>query len=430
MHSRYTEPDMAHIWSEENKFNTWYDVELAVSKIQAQLSIVPSDVPKTMETLKTQCLSGDYVEKINEIEKTVKHDIIAFLTHLAKILGAPSKYVHYGMTSQDLIDTAQAILLRDSINLIVSRLDDISDSLLDKAIAHKNTACVGRSHGIHAEPMTFGLKLLGHYAAVERCKRNLKIAINNIVTIKCSGAVGTFSILDPAVEENLSAVLQIPLEPIATQVIPRDRIALLISHLSIIAGVIERFAVEIRHLQRTEVGEVIESFTKGQKGSSAMPHKKNPISTENLTGLARLVRMALTPAMENIALWHERDISHSSVERVILADTFTHLSFALVRMKDVIDNMQINAQRMRENLDMTGGLPFSQKVLLYLIDKKGYSREEAYKIVQECAHNHEYFKSSFIDRKILTDTEIREIFDPKMYQQNIDYIFRRVVERE
>ena len=430
MHSRYTEPDMAHIWSEENKFNTWYDVELAVSKIQAQLSIVPSDVPKTMETLKTQCLSGDYVAKINEIEKTVKHDIIAFLTHLAKILGTPSKYVHYGMTSQDLIDTAQAVLLRDSINLIVSRLDNISDSLLDKAIAHKNTACVGRSHGIHAEPMTFGLKLLGHYAAVERCKRNLKIAINNIVTIKCSGAVGTFSILDPAVEENLSAVLQIPLEPIATQVIPRDRIALLISHLSIIAGVIERFAVEIRHLQRTEVGEVIESFTKGQKGSSAMPHKKNPISTENLTGLARLVRMALTPAMENIALWHERDISHSSVERVILADTFTHLSFALVRMKDVVDNMQINEQRMRENLDMTGGLPFSQKVLLYLIDKKGYSREEAYKIVQECAHNHEYFKSSFIDRKILTDAEIREIFNPKMYQQNIDYIFRRVVERE
>ena len=430
MHSRYTEPDMAHIWSEENKFNTWYDVELAVSKIQAQLSIVPLDVPKTMETFKTQCLSGDYVQKINEIEKTVKHDIIAFLTHLAKILGAPSKYVHYGMTSQDLIDTAQAILLRDSINLIVSRLDDISDSLLDKAIAYKNTACVGRSHGIHAEPMTFGLKLLGHYAAIERCKRNLKIAIHNIVTIKCSGAVGTFSILDPAVEENLSAVLQIPLEPIATQVIPRDRIALLISHLSIIAGVVERFAVEIRHLQRTEVGEVIESFTKGQKGSSAMPHKKNPISTENLTGLARLVRMALIPAMENIALWHERDISHSSVERVILADTFTHLSFALVRMKDVVDNMQINAQRMRENLDMTGGLPFSQKVLLYLIDKKGYSREEAYKIVQECAHNHEYFKISFRDRKILTDTEIREIFDPKMYQQNIDYIFRRVVERE
>ena len=391
---------------------------------------MPSDVPKTMETLKTQCLSGDYVAKINEIEKTVKHDIIAFLTHLAKILGAPSKYVHYGMTSQDLIDTAQAILLRDSINLIVSRLNVISDSLLNKAIAHKNTACVGRSHGIHAEPMTFGLKLLGHYAAVERCKRNLKIAINNIVTIKCSGAVGTFSIINPAVEENLSAVLQIPLEPIATQVIPRDRIALLMSHLSIIAGVIERFAVEIRHLQRTEVGEVIESFTKGQKGSSAMPHKKNPISTENLTGLARLVRMALTPAMENIALWHERDISHSSVERVILADTFTHLSFALVRMKDVIDNMQINRQRMRENLDMTGGLPFSQKVLLYLIDKKGYSREEAYKIVQECAHNHEYFKSSFIDRKILTDAEIREIFNPKMYQQNIDYIFRRVVERE
>ena len=430
MHTRYTEPTMAHIWSEENKFNTWYDVELAISKIQAQLNIVPYDVPKTMETLKTQCLSNNYVEKINEIENTVKHDIIAFLTHLAKILGEPSKYVHFGMTSQDLIDTAQAILLRDSIQLLNTKLSSLGQSLLDKALLYKNTPCVGRSHGIHAEPMTFGLKLLGHFAAVDRCRRNLQNDMYNIVTIKCSGAVGTFSMLDPTVEENLSVALKIPVEPIATQVIPRDRIALLMSHLSIIAGVIERFAVEIRHLQRTEVGEVIESFTKGQKGSSAMPHKKNPISTENLTGLARLIRMALMPAMENIALWHERDISHSSVERVILADTFTHLSFALVRMKSVVDHMQINEQRMRENIDMTGGLPFSQKVLLYLIDKKGYSREDAYKLVQECAHNYQYFKISFKDRKILTEQEINEIFDPKIYQNNIDYIFRRVIERE
>ena len=428
MHSRYTDKKMSAIWSEENKFNTWYDVELAVSKILAQLNIIPYDVPNTMESLKTQCLSGKFVEKINEIEKTVKHDIIAFLTHLSEVLGEPSKYVHYGMTSQDLIDTAQAILLKDSINLIINRLDDLQESLLAKAVYYKDTICVGRSHGIHAEPITFGLKLLGHYAAVKRCKRNLQLSMHNIVTVKCSGAVGTFSMLDPIVEENLSAALRIPLEPVATQVIPRDRIALLMSYLSITASVIERFAIEIRHLQRTEVGEVIESFTKGQKGSSAMPHKKNPINTENLTGLSRLVRMSLTPAMENIALWHERDISHSSTERVILADTFTHLSFALIRMKDVVDNMQVNKQRMLDNLNMTGGLTYSQKVLLYLIDNKGYSREEAYKIVQECAHDHEYFKISFRDRKILTESEIEQIFNPKTYLRNIDYIFRRVVD--
>lgn len=430
MHNRYIDPEMAAIWSEENKFQTWYDVEYKVSLILAELKVIPYSVPKTMETLKTQCLSDNFIEKINNIEKTVKHDIIAFLTHLSNVLGEPGKYVHYGMTSQDLIDTAQAILLRDSILLLRKKLNEICTSFRKQAIKYKNTPCVGRSHGIHAEPMTFGLKLLGHYSAFDRCSNNLIKDLDNIITLKCSGAVGTFSVLDPVVEENLSMLLHIKAEPVATQVIPRDRIALLMSHLSIIASIIERFAVEIRHLQRTEVGEVIESFTKGQKGSSAMPHKKNPISTENLTGLARLVRMSLTPAMENIALWHERDISHSSVERVILADTFTHLSFALTRMKTVIDNMQVDENRMRQNLDMTGGLPFSQKVLLYLIAKKGYSREDAYKLVQECAHNHQYFKISFKDRKILTDKEIKEIFDPNNYVKNIDYIFNRVIGRE
>lgn len=428
MHNRYIDPEMAAIWSEENKFQTWYDVEYKVSLILAELKVIPYSVPKTMETLKTQCLSDNFIEKINNIEKTVKHDIIAFLTHLSNVLGEPGKYVHYGMTSQDLIDTAQAILLRDSILLLRKKLNEICTSFRKQAIKYKNTPCVGRSHGIHAEPMTFGLKLLGHYSAFDRCSNNLIKDLDNIITLKCSGAVGTFSVLDPVVEENLSMLLHIKAEPVATQVIPRDRIALLMSHLSIIASIIERFAVEIRHLQRTEVGEVIESFTKGQKGSSAMPHKKNPISTENLTGLARLVRMSLTPAMENIALWHERDISHSSVERVILADTFTHLSFALTRIKTVIDNMQVDENRMRQNLDMTGGLPFSQKVLLYLIDKKGYSREDAYKLVQECAHNHQYFKISFKDRKILTDKEIKEIFDPNNYVKNIDYIFNRVLD--
>ena len=430
MHSRYTDLEMADIWSEENKFKTWYEVELKVSKILAEMKVIPYNVPKTMETLQTQCLSNNFIEKIKEIENTVKHDIIAFLTHLSNVLGKPSKYVHYGMTSSDLIDTAQAILLRDSILLLKTKLDNVVNSFKKQAIKYKNTPCIGRSHGIHAEPMSFGLKLLGHYSAFNRCSKNLINDINNIVTIKCSGAVGTFSALDPLVEENLSNMLKIEAEPIATQVVPRDRIALLMSHLSIIASIIERFAVEIRHLQRTEVGEVLESFTPGQKGSSAMPHKKNPINTENLTGLSRLVRMGLTPAMENIALWHERDISHSSVERVILADTFTHLSFALTRLQDVIDNMQVNEQRMRDNLDITGGLTYSQKVLLYLIDTKGYTREQAYKVVQEAAHDHAYFKISFKDRKILTDEEIKEIFDPKTYLQNVDYIFNRVINKK
>ena len=434
MHERYIDKEMSQIWSEENKFEKWFEVELNVCKIQGDLGIIPQDVSKTMETLKESCLSSDYVKKINDIEKTTKHDIIAFLTHLSNVIGEPSKYIHFGMTSQDLIDTSQAILIRESISLIKRRLLSICNKLKEKSIEHKFTYCIGRTHGIHAEPMTFGLKMLSHYASFQRCFESLIRDVDEMVRIKCSGAVGNYGMINPSVEENLSARLRIPAEDISTQVVPRERLALLFSHLSIIAGCIERFAIEIRHLQRTEVGEVIESFTKGQKGSSAMPHKKNPILSENLTGLARLVRMSLIPAMENIALWHERDISHSSVERVILPDTFTHLSFALKRMESILDNMVVNVDKMKENIALTKGSFYSQKVLLYLIKEKNYTREHAYELVQEVVQEGKSLSKGIIfyglvERGIVTEDELfvlvglsETVSEVNEFNKNIEYL--------
>ena len=425
MIKRYSRKELTDIWSEENKYKIWLDVEIAAAQAMEKFGQIPKGVSSIVRKK-----AKINVKRIHQIENQVKHDVIAFLTSITEKSGMKAKYLHLGMTSSDVLDTSFNIQLVQSGKILLKDLDQILRVLKKQARKYKFTPCMGRSHGIHAEPITFGLKLASYYAEFKRNRKRLVDAINEISTCSISGAVGTFANVSPNVEKYVAKKLGLKVEPISTQVIPRDRHAFYFSILGIIAGSIERVAIEIRHLQRTEVYELQEYFSKNQKGSSAMPHKKNPILSENLTGLARMVRSTVVPALENIALWHERDISHSSVERVILADTFTHLSFALVRMKDVVDNMQINEQRMRENLDMTGGLPFSQKVLLYLIDKKGYSREEAYKIVQECAHNHEYFKISFRDRKILTDQEIKEIFDPKMYQQNIDYIFRRVVERE
>ena len=432
MHERYIDKEMAQIWSEENKFEKWFEVELNVCKIQSELGNIPYDVPKTMETLKESCFLPNFVEKINEIEKTTKHDIIAFLTHLSNVIGEPAKYIHYGMTSQDLIDTSQAILIKESIFLIKKRLLSICNKLKEKSVNHKYDYCIGRTHGIHAEPMTFGLKMLSHFAAFQRCFQALDMDIDEIVRIKCSGAVGNFSMINPIIEENLSAKLRIPTEDISTQVIPRERLALLFSHLSIIAGCIERFAIEIRHLQRTEVGEVIESFTKGQKGSSAMPHKKNPILSENLTGLARLVRMALIPAMENIALWHERDISHSSVERVILPDTFTHLSFALKRMESILDNMVVDIDKMQHNLDLTKGSIYSQKVLLYLINTKKFSREYAYELVQRIVQQGVSYSRcnlfyGLVEESVLTESELKKIMRLDGFNNNIEYIYKKVL---
>ncbi|SVB48493.1 uncharacterized protein METZ01_LOCUS201347 [marine metagenome] len=345
------------------------------------------------------------------------------------MIGPNAKYIHMGMTSQDLLDTCNAIQISQSIRVIQKDLESLISILKDKAIEHKNTICVGRSHGIHAEPTTFGLKLLGHYSAFKRCLELLLNAVDNICRIKCSGAVGTYSVIDPKIEEYLADEIGIWPEDVSTQVIPRDRHALLMSYLGIIGGCIENLAVEIRHLQRTEVGEVIEQFTKGQKGSSAMPHKKNPILTENLTGLARLIKSAVAPSLDNIALWHERDISHSSVERVMLPDTFSYVSFALQRLAKVIEHMAVNKDKMLENLDATKGLVYSQQVLLHLINKQGLTREDAYEKVQKCAHYDGPFSSQFQMRllhdNVLSMEEVKEIFNVDFYTKHVDYIYSK-----
>lgn len=429
MHKRYTDKEMEQIWSEQNKFSTWYDVEQYVCEILGDLGTIPNDIGKIMSLNKDKCLSGDYVEQIEEIEQTTKHDIIAFLTHLSNNIGDSAKHIHYGMTSQDLIDTAQAIIIKDSVNLIIKRLQVLLDSLHDQAVKHKNTFCIGRSHGIHAEPMTFGLKLLTHYAAFKRCVNALERDLDHIIRIKCSGTIGTYTMNGPAVEESLALKLGIKAEDISTQVIPRERLALLFSHLSIIASCIERLATEIRHLQRTEVGEVIESFSKGQKGSSAMPHKKNPILTENLTGLARTIRMSIVPAMENITLWHERDISHSSAERILLPDTFVHLSFALKRINFVIQDMKVDVDKMRNNLWKTDGAFFSQRILLKLINDKGFTRENAYHVVQQLAHkNNGEFRKNTISSGLLTKEELNDCFNVTHYTKHIEYVYNKVLQ--
>ena len=307
MHKRYTCPDIENIWSEKNKYELWFDIELMVCEAHAKYGNIPKEAVEDIEKYRWHCVeTWGYID---DIEKTTKHDVLAFLTHLSNIIGPNAKYIHMGMTSQDLLDTCNAMQISQSIDIIIDRLTAIVNILKKQAKKYKNTVCVGRSHGIHAEPTTFGLKLLGHYSAFKRCLELLLNAVDNICRIKCSGAVGTYSVIDPKIEEYLADEIGILPEDVSTQVVPRDRFALLMSYLGIIGGCIENLAVEIRHLQRTEVGEVIEQFTKGQKGSSAMPHKKNPILTENLTGLARLIKSAVAPSLDNIALWHERDIA-------------------------------------------------------------------------------------------------------------------------
>jgi len=433
MHNRYTSEQIQQIWSDENKYQLWFDIELAVCKAQAKLGTVPEKAVKDIAKGRWICVEQkNSVEKIDEIEQTTKHDVLAFLTHLSNNIGPNARYIHMGMTSQDLLDTCNAMQIRQSMRVIIDDLKAIISILKDKAIEHKKTVCVGRTHGIHAEPTTFGLKLLGHYSAFDRCLRLLHDATDDICRIKCSGAVGTYSVIDPRIEEYLSDQLEISSEDVSTQVIPRDRFALLMSYLGIMGGCIENLATEIRHLQRSEVGEVIEQFTKGQKGSSAMPHKKNPILTENLTGLARLIKSAVAPALDNIALWHERDISHSSVERVILPDTFSYVSFALQRLSKVIEHMVVDKDRMEHNLESTNGLIYSQQVLLHLINKQGLTREDAYEKVQKCAHKdrgtHEangVFQLNLLQDKVLSMEEVKEIFNVDFYTKHVDYIYSK-----
>lgn len=375
---RYTTPEMAAIWSPETKFQNWLEIEALASEAMEDMGTVPSGVAASARKATIN------IARIDEIEAETRHDVIAFLTSITEQMGDMGKFLHQGMTSSDVVDTGFALLLRASGLQIKSRLTVLLNALKKQADAHKHTLCIGRSHGIHAEPTTFGLKMAGHYAAFARCLNRLDDAINEVSVCALSGAVGTHATLDPAVQNHVAKKLGLTAETVSTQIIPRDRHAMFFAVLGVIAGCIENLATEIRHLQRSEVREVEEFFNKGQKGSSAMPHKRNPVLSENLTGLARVIRGAVTPALENITLWHERDISHSSVERTTLPDACMACDFALLRLSDVMDRLIVYPERMKANVDGLGGLIYSQKILLALT-QKGLSREDAYKIVQDNA---------------------------------------------
>jgi adenylosuccinate lyase len=428
MISRYSRAEMARIWEPENKFRIWFEIEANACDAQAELGIIPKDAAKNIRA------KGKFdIARIDEIELETKHDVLAFLTNLAESIGPDARFVHQGMTSSDVLDTTLAFQLKQAADLLLQDLDGVLDALKTRAKEHKNTLCIGRSHGIHAEPTTFGLKLAGHYAAFARGKARLLQAREDIATCAISGAVGTFATIDPRVEEHVAKAMGLKPEPVSTQVIPRDRHAFFFATLGVIASSIENLAVEIRHLQRTEVREVEEPFEKGQKGSSAMPHKRNPVLSENLTGLARIVRAAVTPAMENVALWHERDISHSAVERVMAPDATIALDFALVRLEKLIRNLVVYPNHMRKNLDALGGVIFSQRVLLALT-QAGMSREDAYKKVQAAAMQvwekggtfKTYATGDADIAKAIGKDKLEGLFDESVYTKQVDTIFKRV----
>ena len=427
MIERYSRKELKDIWSEKNKYKIWLDVEIAAAEAMEKHKIIPKGVASIVRK------KGKIkVKRIQQIEDKVKHDVIAFLTSITEQAGIKARYLHQGMTSSDVLDTSFNIQLLQSGKILIKDLDKILSVLKKKAKKHKFTPCIGRSHGIHAEPITFGLKLASFYQEFLRNKKRLIEAIENISTCAISGAVGTYANINPKVEVYVAKKLKLKPEPISTQIIPRDRHAHYFSTLGIIAGSVERVATEIRHLQRSEVYELQEYFSKSQKGSSAMPHKKNPILSENLTGLARIIRSHVTPALENISLWHERDISHSSVERTIGPDANITLDFALVRLANLLDNMIVYPKNMIENLNMTRGLIFSQEVMLELT-KAGISREKAYKLVQGHAKKSLLNKISLInliktDKIIMnkiTEKKINKIFTYNKHFKNVNYIFRR-----
>ena len=428
MISRYSRKELVQIWSEENKYRIWLDVEIAAAEAMEKYKIIPKGVAKIVKK------KGKIkVKRIHDIEAKVKHDVIAFLTSITEQAGIKARYLHQGMTSSDVLDTSFNLQLVQSGKILIKDIDKILSVLKKQAKKHKLTPCIGRSHGIHAEPITFGLKLASFYEEFKRNKNRLKDAIENISTCSISGAVGTFANIDPKVEVYVAKKLKLKPEPISTQIIPRDRHAHYFSILGIIAGSLERISTEIRHLQRSEVYEIQEFFSKDQKGSSAMPHKKNPILSENLTGLARIVRGYVIPSLENIALWHERDISHSSVERSIGPDANITLDFALSRLANVLDKMIIYPKKMLENLNFTKGLVFSQEMMLELT-KTGMSREKAYKLIQN--HAKDSFSKNINlknlikkDKRItnnISEKKIDKIFTYNKHFKNINYIFRRV----
>jgi adenylosuccinate lyase len=428
---RYTRPEMAAIWSPETRFRIWFEIEAHATDAMAELGMVPKAAARALWE-KAGTVDFD-VRRIDEIEREVKHDVIAFLTYLAEIVGPEARFVHQGMTSSDVLDTCLNIQLMRAADLLIGDVERVQAALKARAFEHKYTPTIGRSHGVHAEPTTFGLKLAFAYAEFDRARQRLAMARHEVATCAISGAVGTFANVDPRVETMVAKRLGMRVEPVSSQVIPRDRHAMYFAALGVVASSVERLATEIRHLQRTEVLEAEEAFAKGQKGSSAMPHKRNPVLTENLTGLARLVRSAVIPALENVALWHERDISHSSVERGIAPDATVHLDFALSRLAEVMTNLVIYPQAMRRNLDRLGGLVHSQRVMLALT-QKGVSREEAYGLVQRNAMKVWQGETDFLaalqaDPAIaphLGGPELEALFDLGYHFKHVDTIFDRV----
>jgi adenylosuccinate lyase len=431
---RYSRSQMAAIWSPQTRFRIWFEIEAHAADAMAELGMIPKAAAKKIWA-KGKAAQFD-TARIDEIEREVKHDVVAFLTHLAEIVGPEARFVHQGMTSSDVLDTCLNVQLVRAADLLIADVDTLNKALERRARQYKLTPTIGRSHGIHAEPTTFGLKLAYAYAEFARAKRRLAAARTEVATCAISGAVGTFAQVDPRVEAYVAKKMGLAVEPISTQVIPRDRHAMYFATLGVVAASVERLATEIRHLQRTEVLEAEEFFSEGQKGSSAMPHKRNPVLSENLVGLARMVRAYVTPALENVALWHERDISHSSVERMIGPDATVTLDFALGRLAGVIDKLVVYPDTMRKNLDRLGGLVHSQRVLLALT-QKGVAREDAYRLVQRNAMKVWSGKGDFLKllkadkdvRKHLSEAELTRNFDMDFHFSHVDTIFRRVFGR-
>jgi adenylosuccinate lyase len=428
---RYTRPEMAAIWEPQTRFRIWFEIEAHAVDAMAELGIMPKEAAKTIWA-KGKNATFD-VARIDEIEREVKHDVIAFLTHLAEIVGPEARFVHAGMTSSDVLDTCFNVQLKRAADILIADLDKLLAALKRRAIEHKMTPTIGRSHGIHAEPTTFGLKLAYAYAEFARAKARLVAARDEVSTCAISGAVGTFAQIDPRVEAHVAKAMGLKVEPVSTQIIPRDRHAMYFSTLGVIASSAERLAVEIRHLQRTEVLEAEEFFSEGQKGSSAMPHKRNPVLSENVTGLARMVRAYVTPALENVVLWHERDISHSSAERMMGPDATVTLDFLLARLTGLIDKLVVYPENMAKNLNRLGGLVHSQRVLIALT-QKGLSREEAYRVVQQHAMKAWRGEGDFqamlaadpTVRKHLSEAELKANFDLGYHLKHVDTIFKRV----
>ncbi|MEX0406624.1 adenylosuccinate lyase [Aquibium sp. LZ166] len=428
---RYSRPEMVALWSPETKFRIWFEIEAHACDALAEIGVIPEEAARTIWE-KGGSAEFD-VARIDEIERETRHDVIAFLTHLAEIVGPDARFVHQGMTSSDVLDTCFNVQLTRASDILLADIDGLLAALKKRAFEHKDTVTIGRSHGIHAEPTTFGVKLAQAYAEFDRCRSRLVAAREEIATCAISGAVGTFANIDPRVEEHVAEKMGLKPEPVSTQVVPRDRHAMFFATLGVIASSIERLAIEIRHLQRTEVLEAEEYFSPGQKGSSAMPHKRNPVLTENLTGLARMVRSYALPAMENVALWHERDISHSSVERMIGPDATITLDFALARLSNVVEKLVVYPDNMLKNMNKFSGLVHSQRVLLALT-QAGVSREDSYRLVQRNAmkvweEGKDFLEELLADQDVraaLSESDIREKFDLGYHTKHVDTIFRRV----